>query len=107
MDDKRYANLALILAVTSFILSNSFLALPFIGVFSEFPGYIFIPLVILGLLSSLPIAIIARRMSKRMKGSFTMIKLTRIFSLLAIIAFSCWFIMTTAALLDRLAPRGY
>ena len=112
--DERYAKRAVILAVTSFILANSFLILSFLGLFfelftkSECPMCIFVPLALLGFLSSLPIAIIAYRMGKHMKASFTMINLTRILSLLAILAFSYWFIMTIAAfLLNHFAPRGY
>lgn len=111
MDDKQYAKRALILAVTSFILSNSFLILPFIGIFfelfikSEFPRYIFVPLVLLGLLSSLPIAIIAYSMGKRMKGSFSIINFTRILSLLAILASLFWMIMLIIApIISRFGP---
>lgn len=109
--NERYARRALILAVTSFILSNSPLILPFIGIFfevvikSEFPRYIFVPLVLLGLLSSLPIAIVAYRMGKRMKASFTMINLTRILSLLAILAYIFWVIGIMLA--TFLPPRGF
>ena len=101
--DERYAKRAVVLAVTSFILSSPFLTLPFISIFfmlftkSECPAYIFGPLALLGLLSSLPMAIIAYRMGKRMKGSFTMINLTRILSLLAILAFSFSIIMMIIA----------
>jgi hypothetical protein len=112
MDDKHYAKRALILAVTSFILSNSLLILPFIVIFfelfikSEFPRYIFVPLVLLGLLSSLSIAVIAYRMGKHMKGIFTIINLTRILSLLAILASLFWITMSIIApIMSRSHPR--
>jgi hypothetical protein len=112
--DERYAKRAVILAVTSFFLANSFLIITLLSILfvlidkiDIFDSYRFIfgILMLLCLLASLPISLIAYKMGKRMKGSFTQINITRIFSLLAILSSLFWIAMLTSApILRRYGP---
>jgi hypothetical protein len=112
MDDEQYAKRALALAVTSFVLANSIFIFSFISPFfdlsTESQQNLFYALTILGLLASLPIAFIAYKMGKRMKGSFAAINLTRILSVLELLESPFWliFALIIVPLIHRYGGRS-
>jgi hypothetical protein len=92
MDDKHYANIALILALTAFVIATFPVTLPFLEILIEigykvtldgYLKYIFGYLIFFGWIPGLIIAIFAYKMSKRMKGSILLINITRIIAVLA------------------------
>jgi hypothetical protein len=115
MDDKRYANLALILALVAFVFATLPITGPILAIFFDVQvkhyttfESILGALMTLGWIPGLVIAIVAHKMGKHMKGSLLLINTTRILAALAMLGtLGFGILLILAMLLNHFAPRGY
>ncbi len=96
MKERNYADLALILALVAFAISIFFFSLQLLRLFEIISPKIIeilqnrVCLGVWGWMLGLVLAFVSFKMGQRMKGSFLLINITRITSVLAIIAALFW-----------------